>query len=257
MLNSKTNYNSMITTKIPKVIHYIWLGTRPLDYTSLKCMETWKKYLPDYEVKRWGDDECKEIIANNMYASQALEAKKYAFVSDYIRVYVLYHYGGIYMDTDVQIFKNIDRFLNDNAFSCFENATHIPTALMASAKGNKWMKMLLDDYSNREFVNANGKMDLRTNVEVITELSIKVGLVPNGKEQIFSDGVHMYTKDYFCPIDTYSNKDVFTDNTYAAHLFNGSWTSPTRRKLSKLKKKLGFNIDKILPSFIVAQLRKI
>lgn len=247
----------MNTTRIPKTIHYIWLGTRPLDETSLKCMETWKKILPEYEVKKWGDEECKEIIAGNKYASQALVAKKYAFVSDYIRVYILYHFGGVYMDTDVQIFKNIDRFLNDDAFSCFENATHIPTALMASAKGNNWMKMLLDDYDNREFIDANGNMDLRTNVEVITELSIKAGLVPNGKEQIFSDGVHIYTKDYFCPIDTYSNNDVFTENTYAAHLYNGSWTSPTRRKLSKLKKILGLDLDKLLPKSIVNLLRRI
>lgn len=247
----------MNTTRIPKTIHYIWLGTRPLDETSLKCMETWKKILPEYEVKKWGDEECKEIIAGNKYASQALVAKKYAFVSDYIRVYILYHFGGVYMDTDVQIFKNIDRFLNDDAFSCFENATHIPTALMASAKGNNWMKMLLDDYDNREFIDTNGNMDLRTNVEVITELSIKAGLVPNGKEQIFSDGVHIYTKDYFCPIDTYSNNDVFTENTYAAHLYNGSWTSPTRRKLSKLKKILGLDLDKLLPKSIVNLLRRI
>ena len=119
------------------------------------------------------------------------------------------------------------------------------------------MKMLLDDYDNREFIDKNGKMDLRTNVEVITELSIKVGLEPNGKEQVFSDGVHIYTKDYFCPIDTYSNNDIFTENTYAAHLYNGSWTSPLRRKLSKLKKRVGLNLDKSLPKSIVNLLRKI
>ena len=244
-------------TKIPKVIHYIWLGTRPLDQTSLKCMETWKKYLPDYEVKKWGDEECAEIIAGNKYATQALEAKKYAFVSDYIRVYVLYYYGGIYMDTDVQIFKNIDRFLSDDAFSCFENATMIPTALMASVKGNAWMKMLLDDYDNRLFINENGNMDLTTNVEVITRLSKTMGFIPNAQEQIFGPGVHMYTKDYFCPIDTYGNNDVFTENTYAAHLYNGSWRSPLRQKLSRLKKKIGIDPNKYLPKHIMNLLDKI
>lgn len=244
-------------TKIPKVIHYIWLGTRDLDRTSLKCMETWKKYLPDYEVRRWGDAECMEMIRANKYASQAYDAKKYAFVSDYIRVYVLYNYGGIYMDTDVQIFKNIDRFLNDDAFSSFEDANHIPTALMASAKGNEWMGMLLHDYDNREFINKDGKMDLMTNVEAITNLSLKVGFVPNGKEQIFSSGVHIYTKDYFCPIDLIDRRnDIFTKNTYAAHLYNGSWTSPTRRFLSKIKKRIGINTNK-LPNWIQIILRKI
>lgn len=242
--------------RIPKTIHYIWLGTRPLDETSLKCMETWKKYLPDYEVVKWDDAKCEEIIKGNKYASQALAAKKYAFVSDYIRVYVLYHYGGIYMDTDVQIFKNLDRFLTDDAFSCFENATMIPTALMASAKGNEWMGALLHDYDEREFIDAEGHMDLTTNVTAITNRSLTMGFVPNAQEQVFGPGVHIYTKDYFCPIDTYSNQDVFTENTYAAHLYNGSWTSPTRRKLSKLKKKLGLDLDKILPSFILKLLRK-
>lgn len=247
----------MNKTKIPKIIHYIWLGTRPLDEISLKCMATWEKYLPDYEVVRWDDDKCAEIIKENKYASQALASKKYAFVSDYIRVYVLYHYGGVYMDTDVQIFKNIDRFLNDEAFTCFENATMIPTALMACVKGNEWMKILLQDYDSRSFINEDGKMDLTTNVTAITNRSLEMGFVPNAKEQIFGPGVHIYTKDYFCPIDTYSNKDVFTENTHAAHLYNGSWTSPTRRKLSKLKKKLGFDITNVLPNWIIKIFRKI
>lgn len=247
----------MTETKIPKLIHYIWLGTRPLDEVSLKCIESWKKYLPNYEIVKWDDEKCADIIKGNVYASQALALKKYAFVSDYIRVYVLYHYGGIYMDTDVQVFKNLDCFLNNEAFTCFENATMIPTALMACAKGNEWMKALLLDYDNRNFVDESGKMDLTTNVTAITNRSLQMGFVPNAKEQVFGPGVHIYTKDYFCPIDTYSNNDVFTENTYAAHLYNGSWTSPTRRKLSKLKKKLGINIDKLFPTCILKFLRKI
>ena len=247
----------MKNQKIPRTIHYIWLGTRPLDKTSLKCIETWRKYLPDYEIIRWDDQKCADIIMGNKYARQALEAKKYAFVSDYIRVYVLYHYGGIYMDTDVQVFKNLDRFLEDDAFSCFENATMIPTALMASAKGNVWMGALLHDYDDRDFISSDGKMDLTTNVTAITNRSLKMGFVPNAQEQVFGPGVHIYTKDYFCPIDTYSNNDCFTDNTYAAHLYNGSWTSPTRRFLSKIKKRLGLDLDKLLPSIIVKLIRKI
>lgn len=244
--------------KIPKVIHYIWLGTRPLDKVSIKCMKTWEKYLPDYEVKKWGDEECRDIIAANKYASQAYEAKKYAFVSDYIRVYVLYHYGGVYMDTDVQIFKPIDRFLSENAFSCFEEGGQIPTALMASEKGNDWMKLLLEDYDHRVFIDDKGVMDTSTNVETITRLSKSMGFVPNGKEQIFGPGVHIYTKDYFCPIGlTNQNDDCFSDNTYAAHLYNGSWRSPLRQWLSKTRKRLGVNIDNYIPKFVMNLLRKL
>ena len=245
-------------TIIPKVIHYIWLGTRPLDKVSLKCMKTWDKYLPDYEVRKWGDEDCKEIIAANKYAQQAYDAKKYAFVSDYLRVYILYHYGGVYMDTDVQVFKPIDRFLNHGAFTCFENKEHIPTALMSSAKGNLWMKALLDYYDDKSFIDENGNMDLTTNVTAITNVSLGMGFVPNGEKQVFSDDVHIYTKDYFCPIDTRNKaNDVFTENTYAAHLYNGSWRSPLRQRLSMIKKRFGINPDKIFPKFIVRMLEKI
>ena len=245
-------------TKIPKVIHYIWLGTRPLDKLSLKCMATWKRILPDYRIIKWSDEECKDIIQNNTYAKEAYASKKYAFVSDYLRVYILYHYGGVYMDTDVEVLKSIDRFLNDDVFTCFENKTHIPTALMAGSKGNEWMKMLLDDYNDRHFIKEDGSFDLRTNVEVITELSIKWGLVPNGEEQVLDSGVHIYSKDYFCPLDTNAAKNnIFTDNTYAIHLYNGSWRSPLRQKLSSIKKKLGIDPKKIFGKKLYELLKKI
>ena len=245
------------TLRIPKQIHYIWLGDRPLDKVSLKCMKTWEKFLPDYEIVRWGNKECEDIISVNRYARQAYEARKYAFVSDYLRVYILYHHGGVYMDTDVQIFKPIDRFLSDKAFTCFENKEHIPTALMASEKGNRWMQALLAYYDDRDFINQEGVMDLTTNVISITNISLKMGFVPNGQEQIFSDGVHIYTKDYFCPIDTKNRADdVFTENTYAAHLYNGSWRSPLRQKLSKIKKRFGIKPE-MMPYFLVKLLQKI
>jgi len=247
-----------LETRIPKVIHYIWLGTRPLDKVSVKCMQSWEKHLPDYEVKKWGDSECKDIIAGNLYAQQAYDAKKYAFVSDYLRVYILYHYGGVYMDTDVQVFKSIDRFLDCGAFTCFENNNLIPTALMSSAKGNLWMKALLDYYDNKSFIDENGNMDLTTNVIAITNVSLGMGFVPNGEMQVFSDDVHIYTKDYFCPIDSINRaNDVFTENTYVAHLYNGSWRSPLRQRLSVVKKALGINPEKVFPDYIVRLLDKI
>ena len=245
-------------TKIPKIIHYIWLGTRPFDKTSLKCMESWKKYLPEYEVRKWGDAECRDIINANRYAREAYERKKYAFVSDYLRVYILYHYGGVYMDTDVQIYKPLDRFLNEEAFTSFEGGGNIPTALMACAKSNRWMKMLLDDYDNRPFLREDGSMDLTTNVITITELSIPWGLVKDDSEQILQDSVHIYPHEYFCPIDLMNEKNnAFTENTYAAHLFNGSWRSPLRQKLSRIKKKLGINPEKLLGKKMYERLKRI
>lgn len=244
--------------RIPKTIHYIWLGTRKLDKLSEKCINTWKKILPDYEIVRWDDEKCLELINQNEYARQAYEAKKYAFVSDYLRLYVLYNYGGVYMDTDVQVIKSIDSFLTENAFTCFENKSHIPTALLASEKNNIWIGMLLKDYDNRKFIDSSGNMDLTTNVDRITKLSFDWGFVPNGEEQILKSGVHIYTKDYFCPLDTLASKnDVITDNTYAIHLYNGSWRSPVRRKLSAIKKKLGINPDKLFGKKVSKLLRKL
>lgn len=245
-------------TLIPKIIHYIWLGTRELDKTSLKCLNSWSKILPEYEVIRWDDKKCKDIIDKNLYAKQAYEKRKYAFVSDYLRLHILYNHGGIYMDTDVQVFKSIDKFLNNDAFTCFESKENIPTALMAAQKGNRWIEELLHYYDDRAFIMKNGQMDLKTNVSIISEMSRQWGFLPNGEEQILDIGVHIYTKDYFCPIDTKDKrKDVFTENTYAAHLYNGSWRSPLRQRLSKIKKRLGIDIEKYLPSNILNLLRKI
>lgn len=252
------NNQNISNQRIPKKIHYIWLGTRKLDKLSEKCINTWKKILPDYEIIKWDDEKCLELINQNEYAKQAYEAKKYAFVSDYLRLYVLYNYGGVYMDTDVQVVKSIDSFLTENAFTCFENKSHIPTALLASEKNNTWIGMLLKDYDNRKFIDDSGNMDLTTNVDRITKLSFDWGFVPNGEEQILQSGVHIYTKDYFCPLDTLASKnDKITDNTYAIHLYNGSWRSPIRRKLSAIKKKLGINPDKLFGKRISKLLRKL
>lgn len=237
----------MNNSKIPKVIHYIWLGPKPLDRLSKKCMKTWERVLPDYEVVRWDDKKCKSIIENNLYASQAYKAQKYAFVSDYIRLYVLYHHGGIYMDTDVRVLKNVDEFLEFSAFTSFQDETMIPTALMGSEKSGFWVGKLLEYYDEHQFIDKNGGYDFTTNVTTITNMSEKFGLIKNGEEQVLDGDVHIYPREYFCPLDTRNSKnDKITENTYAMHLYNGSWTPWYRRVLSRLKKKTGIDARKIL-----------
>ena len=237
----------MSSQKIPKVIHYIWLGPKPLDKLSRKCMKTWENVLSEYEIVRWDDEKCKNIIDNNLYASQAYEAKKYAFVSDYIRLYVLYHHGGTYMDTDVRVIKNIDEFLKYSAFTSFQDESTIPTALMGSEKGGTWVGKLLEYYDEHQFADNNGNYDFTTNVAIITSMSEKFGLNRNGKEQVLNGDVHIYPREYFCPLDTRNSKnDKITENTYAMHLYNGSWTPWYRRMFSKIKKKHGIDVKKIL-----------
>jgi len=233
--------------KIPKIIHYIWLGSNSLDKLSQKCMNTWEQILPEYKIVRWDDEKCIDIINNNKYASQAYEAKKYAFVSDYLRLYILYNYGGIYMDTDVKIIKNIDRFLKHSAFTSFQDDTHIPTALMGSEKKNKWIGKLLSYYDNNQFIDDDGKYDFTTNVEIITNMSEEFGLIKNGEKQVLFNDTYIYPREYFCPLDTKNSKNnKITENTYAMHLYNGSWTPWYRRILSKIKKKTGIDPEKIL-----------
>lgn len=233
--------------KIPKLIHYIWLGPKPLDSLSKKCIKTWEKILPDYKIMCWNDENSLDIIKNNKYAYQAYKAKKYAFVSDYLRLYALYHYGGIYMDTDVKVVKNIDSFLKYSAFTSFENDSMIPTALMGSEKHGEWIKYLLEYYDTNEFILDNGNYNFTTNVVVITEMSKKLGLIQNGKRQVLDYDVHIFPREYFCPLDTLNSRNNnITHNTYAMHLFNGSWTPGYRRILSKIKKKFGINPQKIL-----------
>ena len=119
---------------IPKKIHYIWLGNKPLDKVSWQCIESWRKILPDYEIICWSDEECLEMIEKNAYAKEAYERRKYAFVSDYLRLYILFSRGGVYMDTDVKVLKKLDRFLRHGAFTCFENKEMIMRTLILSKK---------------------------------------------------------------------------------------------------------------------------
>lgn len=134
---------------IPKVIHYCWFGKKPLPELALKCIESWKKYCPDYEIKEWNEESFD--INMYIYARQAYDAKKWAFVSDVARLYVLYQEGGIYMDTDVELLKSIDCFLENDAFSGFEDKKSVPTGIMGAVKNNNVIKEFLDEYNEAFF----------------------------------------------------------------------------------------------------------
>ena len=218
---------------IPKVIHYCWFGGNPLPELALKCIESWKKYCPDYEIIEWNEKNFDINI--NKYCKQAYECGKWAFVSDVARLYALVNIGGIYMDTDVEVIKPIDDFLCCEAFSGFESEIYIPTGIMAAEKGQPFFEELLSSYNNISFVDENGNMDLTTNVVKITEASEKYGFVPNNQKQTVA-GLVLYPKDYFCPKNNKTGVIEITDNTHTIHHFSGSWHTEDRVYFSELQK---------------------
>lgn len=221
---------------IPKVIHYCWFGRGKKPELAIKCIESWKKILPDYEIKEWNEDNFD--LNCNKYVKEAYENKKYAFVTDYVRLYALYNEGGIYMDTDVEVLKPLDEFLRHPAFSGFENNNSIPTGIMASTKKNKWIESLLKDYDNISFVNKDGSLDLTTNVVRITNTTIEnYNIELNNTYQDLKEVV-FYPHDYFCPKDWNTGNINITDNTHTIHHFSGSWHSKKEKKQIAKKKKL-------------------
>lgn len=206
---------------IPKKIHYCWFGRGKMPELALKCIESWKKHLPEYEIKEWNEDN----FDLNMYpyVREAYDNRKFAFVTDVVRLYALYHEGGIYMDTDVEVLKPLDAFLDCPAFSGFEDDVHVPTGIMASEKGGKWAKENLSYYDGRHFVNEQGELDLTTNVTTITNYMLPYGLKQNNTLQQFPGLITFYPKDYFCPKSYEDGKVYLTDNTCTIHHFAGSW----------------------------------
>lgn len=235
---------------IPKVIHYCWFGHGKMSNLALKCIESWKEILPDYEIKEWNEDNFDLDLYP--YAREAYDNKKYAFVTDVVRMWALYNDGGIYMDTDVEVLKPLDIFLSNKAFSGFENETSIPTGIMASEKGSKWAKDNLDYYNGRHFVLEDGTLDMTTNVVTITNYMLKYGLVRKNSFQDFPGLVTFYPKDYFCPKDHVTREIHLTKNTYTIHHFDGSWL-PTNKKIKdRIRRILGSKIN----VFIYKYLRK-
>ena len=217
---------------IPKKIHYCWFGRGQMPELALRCLESWKKFCPDYEIKEWNEDNFD--LEMYPYAREAYENCKFAFVTDVVRMYVLYHEGGIYMDTDVEVLKPLDCFLDNPAFAGFEDDVFVGTAIIASEKKGNWVKDNLDYYVDKHFVKDNGDMDFTTNVETILNYLLPLGLIQNDTYQVFSEIVTIYPKEYFCPKSKSDNKIYLTDNTYTIHHFAASWTSPTHRFLRKL-----------------------
>ena len=227
---------------IPKIIHYCWFGGNELNELAKKCIRSWQEICPDYEIHEWNEQNFD--INSNIYIKEAYESKKWAFVSDYVRLKVLYDFGGIYMDTDVEVIKPLDNFLQYNAFSGFESNDKIPTGTMGACCNNYWIGELLKYYDNRHFILPDGRLDITTNVEIITAMTLKMYEVElNNSFQVIGDKVVLFPFDYLCAKHWENGKIKITENTYTVHHFNGSWLTEedklTYEQFKKLRKYCG------------------
>ncbi len=219
---------------IPRQIHYFWFGKKPLTKQAEKCIASWKKYCPDYEIIRW-DEENFPVDAND-YVREAYESEKWAFVTDYGRLRVLYDYGGIYMDTDVELLKPLDMFLSHRAFTGFEDESHILTAVMGAEAGSSWIGYLMEYYRDIHFREKDGSFCYKTNVEIITEMTAdRYPVVLNNQKQMFGDGIVLYPKEVFCPKDYATGRIRLTKQTVCIHHFSGSWHTTAEQILMRYR----------------------
>lgn len=207
---------------IPKIIHYCWFGRGKKPADILYYIDTWKKYLPDYQIIEWNEDNF-SIENSNQYVKEAYNCKKWAFVSDYVRLYALNLYGGIYFDTDVEVFKTFNPLLNCCCFLGFESKDYLSTAVMGAKKKFPIIQCFMNEYDSRSFILNDGKMDVETtNVVTLTKMMLKLGLKPNGKRQNVED-VTVYPQSYFSANDFINIFNRYSKTSYAFHHYNASW----------------------------------
>lgn len=214
---------------IPKTIHYCWFGHNPKPKLALKCMKSWKKYCPDYEIIEWNEDNF-DISSCPLYVRQAYEAKKWAFVTDYVRLKIVYDEGGIYLDTDVELIKSLDALLEHDAYFGFEDGTNVNTGLgFGAVKGAPILHEMMQDYKDIPFIMEDGKMDVTPCPQRNTEVLKRHGLVQNDTRQLLERSVLILPTEYLCPLSTQSQRLVLANNTVSIHWFGGTWLSEEDR----------------------------
>lgn len=228
---------------INKRIHYCWFGQGEKPKSVLKCIESWSKYCPEYTIKEWNESNID--IESIPYVQEAYLNKKWAFVSDYARLFALYNEGGIYMDTDCELVGHLDPFLDNTVFFGFESIHNISTAIIGSEKHTSIIQNLLLDYKNRKFVLDDNTLNTITNVEYTTHKLLDLGLCQNGELQKIN-GVSIYPIDYFSPKSIETYKITLTSNTVMIHHFDGSWHTKGQKIKHKVQLLLGDNITQKL-----------
>lgn len=231
----------LLGNMIPKIIHYCWFGGNPLPQNAEKCIESWRKYLPDYEIKRW--DESNYDVNSIPYTRDAYSAKKYAFVSDYARFWILYHYGGVYFDTDVEVMRSLDDIISEGPFMGVEQQddykiTVAPGLCLGAEAQNEFLGLLINRYETLSFIEPDGSLCLKNVVDITTECFLSEGL-KNTPEIQQCCGFKIYPKDYFCPIDYTTRELRITANTRTIHHYAESWVPKSTRVKNAIGRLLG------------------
>ena len=223
---------------IPHIIHYCWFGRNKMPQVAVDCISTWRKYFPGWEIQEWNEDNYD--LSGIPYIADAYRLKKWAFVSDFVRLDILYRYGGIYLDIDVEFIKPLpSTYLDFTGFMGFEYTNVIaPGLIFGVEKENPFVKKILDSYEGERFYyNSNG-IYKTINMRITDALS-EDGLVKNGQQQVV-DGFHIFPAEYFCGYNTDIREPEITENTICWHHYLGSWSNPS------LKMKLQNSLKRII-----------
>lgn len=221
-----------------KKIHYCWFGGKKLPKKVKKCIATWKKFLPDYEIKEW--NETNFDINMSPFVKEAYESKKWAFVSDYVRIYALYNEGGIYFDTDMKIIKDPKSYIDKDMFMGYEDSGYVGTAMIGTKeKENKYVKEILDYYNNIEHFNPEIMYNY-ANPVIITKILKQYEMTKDDAGiEIFDGNIYVYPRDYFYPISYNYEEKIYTSNTCMVHLFNATWADKGEKRVIGIYRKFG------------------
>lgn len=215
---------SMSMSSVPKVVHYCWFGGKPLPKSAQKCIASWRKYLPDCEIREW--NESNFDVNAIPYTREAYERGKYAFVSDYARFYVLYRHGGLYFDTDVEVIRPMDDIVARGAFMGIEQSVEStgvnPGLGLAAEEGMEIYKTILDYYATLHFVDEQGVQFPGTVVKHTTDVLSRYGFVAENRVQEVA-GVTIYPNDWFNPLDDATGRLTVTENTRSIHHYSKTW----------------------------------
>ncbi len=246
---------------IPKIIHLCWLSGDAYPAKIAKCLKSWEKYLPDYEIMLW--DTKRFDMATSIWVRQAFEHKKYAFAADYIRFYALYHYGGIYLDSDVEVLKSFDDLLDLPYFIGAEKAQTPEAAIIGAEKGCDWIKQCLDYYQDRSFVKTDGTLDIRKLPEIMDE---QISLLKPLRVLPLKESLSIHLMDmksevlvlndaFFSPKVFDSREVEITPYTYAIHHYQNSWFSPKAKMYYRSRaffvKLFGLKIVRKMETFLM------